>query len=376
MILLAQEWGMWLAHNVLPFVLMITPIVFFHELGHFLVARAFGVNVETFSIGFGPAIVGWRDRKGTRWKISWIPLGGYVKFFGDANAASIPDTEQLEHMSAKERSGAFPLKPLYQRALVVVAGPLANFVLAIAILTGFLLVFGSVVIAPVVGKVVPGSAAAAAGLVQGDTIETVDGVHIDSFDQIRGLIWNRAGQKISIVVRRANRDMKLSAIPRATPVKEFGQTQTMGQLGISSTAGAQWKVVRYGPIGAVSEAVKETWSIVAATLDYVGQIFTGSASPSQLNGPIGIAKMSAAVASVSYVSLFRLAALISISVGLINLFPIPVLDGGHLLYYGLEAVLGRPLGARAQDVGFRLGLAVMLGLLLFATFNDLRLNLF
>lgn len=366
----------WLAQNVVPFVLLITPIVFFHELGHFLMARAFGVKVETFSIGFGPAIFGWRDRKGTYWKVSWIPLGGYVKFFGDMNAASIPDREQLDQIPPQDRSFAFPFKPLYQRALVVVAGPAANFVLAIVILAGLLLAFGTLTAPPFVSKVSPGTPAAAAGIRAGDTIEFIDGEAIQSFDQIRPLIWDQAGQKLSIVVRRAGRDLTLQATPRLTQVKALGQTQSIGQLGIQGPDPKQWKIVRYGPVGAVAEAARETWTIVATTLGYLGHIFAGGASPSQLNGPIGIAKISAAVAAVSYLSLLNLAALISVSVGLINLFPIPILDGGHLLYYGLEAVLGRPLGARAQDMGFRLGLAVMLGILLLATFNDLRLNLF
>jgi len=376
MLATALEWIVWVLQNVVPFVVLITPIVFFHELGHFLVARACGVNVETFSIGFGPAIFGWHDSKGTHWKVSWIPLGGYVKFLGDMNAASIPDAHQLEHMSIKERSGAFPLKPLYQRALIVLAGPVANFVLAIVILAGFLIVFGAYAIAPVVSKVEPGSSAAAAGFKPGDTIVSVDGTSIESFDQIRTMIWDRAGQSLTIVVNRSGKNLTLHAAPRLTIIKEMGQTQSVGLLGILGPTASQWKTVHYGPISAVAEASRETWAIVATTMEYLGRMFTGGASPNQLNGPIGIAKISAAVASVSYLSLFRLAALISVSVGLINLFPIPILDGGHLLYYGFEAVLGRPLGARAQDVGFRLGLAVMLGLLLLATFNDLHLNLF
>jgi regulator of sigma E protease len=376
MLATGQEWILWVLQNVVPFVVLITPIVFFHELGHFLVARAFGVNVETFSIGFGPAIFGWHDRKGTHWKVSWIPLGGYVKFLGDMNAASIPDPDRLEHMSVHEREGAFPLKPLYQRALIVLAGPAAHFILAIAILAGFLMVLGAPVAAPVVSKVEPGSAAAAAGFKAGDTIKSLDGTSIESFDQIRTLVWDRAGQTLTIVVNRAGKSLTLHAAPRLTVIKELGQTQSVGLLGIGGPTASQWKIEHYGPVGAVVEASRETWAIVATTMEYLGRMFTGGASPSQLNGPIGIAKISAAVASVSYLSLFRLAALISVSVGLINLFPIPILDGGHLLYYGFEAVLGRPLGARYQDVGFRLGLAVMLGLLLLATFNDLHLNLF
>jgi len=364
----------WLTHWVLPFVAMITPIVFFHELGHFLVARIFGVGVETFSIGFGPPIVSWIDRKGTRWKISWIPLGGYVKFLGDANAASVPDTEELSRLTASQRESAFAFKPLYQRALVVLAGPVSNFVLAIVVFAALLLALGSVVLAPVVARVVPGSPAAKAGIVAGDTIVSINGERIEHFDEIPKFIFDQAGKTVSVVVERHGRDVLLQAVPQMSTEKELGQRVAI--LGIQGPPPGQWRVVHYSLGGAISAAAYETWSIVATTLHYLGQVFVGASSPAQLNGPIGIVKISAAVAAVSWLELVRLAALISISVGLINLFPIPVLDGGHLLYYGLEAVLGRPLGARAQDLGFRLGFAVILGLLLLATFNDLRLNPF
>ena len=368
----AEDIVQWLVHYIVPFVLMITPIVFFHELGHFLMARLFGVAVETFSIGFGPAIFSWNDRKGTRWKVSWIPLGGFVKFAGDANAASIPDTEQLEHLTGAEREAAFAFKPLYQRALVVLAGPVANFVLAIVIFAAFLLAFGGVVVAPVVGKVLPGSPADHAGFHGGDTIVSIDGQAIDSFDQIPQAIFDQAGKSVTVVVKRSGRELVLHPTPALS--REMGQQ--VAKLGIQGPDVGQWKVVRYGPLSALSAAGHETWSIVTTTLQYLGRVIIGSDSAAQLNGPIGIVKISAAVAAVSYLNLVRLAAFLSVSVGLINLFPIPVLDGGHLLYYGLEAVLGRPLGARAQDLGFRLGFAVILGLLLLATFNDLRLNPF
>lgn len=361
-------------HNVLPFFLLITPIVFFHELGHFLVARACGVRIETFSIGFGPEIFGWNDRTGTRWKIAWIPLGGYVKFFGDTNAASVPDHETLESMPAKDRLVAFPLKPLYQRALIVAAGPAANFVLAIVILTGFLVVLGTYVVAPVVSKVVPASAAAQAGFQTGDTILTINGNPVESFDQIRSLVWDRSGEVVSVNVKRADKRLLLHVTPRLKSVSILGETQNIGQLGIeASTSPSQLKHIRYGLPGAVAEASSETWSIVSTTLGYLGRMLTGHASYKELHGPIGIAKLAANVASVSFLDLVRMAAFISVSVGLVNIFPIPILDGGRLLYYGYEALAGRPLGAKAQDVGFRLGMVLILGLLLLVTWNDLLL---
>jgi regulator of sigma E protease len=366
-----------IVHYILPFLLMITPIVFFHELGHFLVARACGVRVETFSIGFGPALTSWRDRYDTRWKIACVPLGGYVKFLGDENAASIPDHKKLDRLSAGERQVAFPLKPLYQRALIVAAGPAANFVLAIVILTAFLMALGTYVAAPLVSSVLPGSAAAAAGFRPGDTVLSVNGSHIDAFGDIRAFVWDRAGQTLSVQVKRGGQTLLLHVTPRLAQVNVIGGPQKVGLLGIDGPPPNQWKHVDYGFFPAVGEACQETWSVVATTFDQLGQIFTGSGKSSQISGVIGIAKLSGDVAAVSWLSLLRLAALISISIGLVNLFPIPILDGGHLLYYGFEAVLGRPLGARAQDVGFRLGLAAMVGLMLLAAWNDLvRLNLF
>jgi regulator of sigma E protease len=373
-ILPAIHLGDWLLSYVLPFVIIITPVVFFHELGHFSVARYFGVRVETFSIGFGPAIVSWVDRKGTRWKISWIPLGGYVKFFGDMDAASTPDRDAQEHMTEAERSVAFPFKPVYQRALIVAAGPAANFVLAIVALTLFFAIFGSVTAPALVSAVVPKSPAFAAGFQKGDLIVDINGRQVETFDDVTAVVAMRPGEPLNVTVDRSGKVFLLHVTPRLTVLKDqFGEVEKIGRLGIE----AQPKFVRYGPFAAFREACHTTWLIVQTTLDLRTRLFTSSAAVSQLHGPLGIAKLSAEVAKVSFLSLAKLAAFISVSIGLVNLFPIPLLDGGHLLYYGVEAVLGRPLGARAQDVGFRLGLAVMLGLMLLATWNDLvRFNLF
>jgi regulator of sigma E protease len=360
--------------DVLPFFLIITPVIFFHELGHFAVARFFGVRVETFSIGFGPAITSWVDRKGTAWKISWIPLGGYVKFFGDLDAASTPDHEATAKMTAQERTVAFPFKPLYQRALIVAAGPVANFILAIGILTAFLWASGAIIAPARISEIVPGGAAQSAGFHVGDMITDINGRRIDTFDDVTAIVAMRPGEPLNVTVARAGKPLLLHVTPRLTTIKDqFGETESLGRLGI----GAQPEWVHYGPIGALQEACHTTWLIVQTTLDMPARMFTSSSAVSQLHGPLGIAKLSAQVAQISLLSLIKFAAFISVSIGLVNLFPIPLLDGGHLLYYGFEAVLGRPLGARAQDVGFRLGLAVMLGLMLLATWNDLvRLKLF
>jgi regulator of sigma E protease len=365
---------LWLYHDILPFVLLITPVVFFHELGHFSVARAFGVRVETFSIGFGPAIVSWKDSKGTDWKISWIPLGGFVKFFGDLDGASVPDREGAAAMTQAERAVAFPFKPLYQRALIVAAGPAANFVLAIVIFTAFFAIFGAVVAPAEVGDILPGSAAQAAGFHKGDVIVDIDGRHISAFDDMTAVVALRPGEKMNITVNRAGKLVVLRATPRLTVFKDqFGEIEKIGRLGIS----AKTRLVHYTPLAALQEAFHATGSIVRTTLDMPARMFMSSNARSQLHGPLGIGKLAAQVAGISFLSLVTLAAYISVSIGLVNLFPIPVLDGGHLLYYGCEAVLGRPLGARAQDAGFRLGLAFILGLMLLATWNDIvRLNLF
>ena len=369
----------WLPLGLPAFLFVITVVVFFHELGHFLVARACGVGVEAFSIGFGPEIIGWTDGHGTRWKISVVPLGGYVKFLGDAGPASTPDRALIERMSASERTRLFQAKPLWQRAAVVAAGPVANFVLAILIFTATFMLVGREVIRPVVGAVEPHSAAAAAGLKPGDVITRVDGTPIHTFSDLQAVISISPGRTMSILVTRDHRILRLHITPRLTRVRDsFGDVQKIGLIGVRPRISrADIEVLHYGPVGALGESVKQCWFVVDSTMTYLWRMVRGHENATQLTGPVGIAQVSEQVASIGFLALVNLAALISVSIGLVNLFPIPILDGGHLLYYGVEAVLGRPLGARAQDVGFRVGLAVMLGLMVLATWNDLvRLNLF
>ncbi|HEY5347678.1 MAG TPA: M50 family metallopeptidase [Rhizomicrobium sp.] len=365
----------WAPLGLPAFLLLITPIVFFHELGHYAVARAFGVKIETFSIGFGRELIGWTAKSGTRWKISMIPLGGYVKFFGDADAASTPDRENARIMRAKDRAQALQFKPLWQRALVVVAGPVANFILALVLLTGFFMAVGHVATPLVVGGVQPGSAAASAGIRPGDHIIALDGENITSFEELEPLVSINGGYRMPMRLVRAGHVLTLWVTPRiVTDHDQFKNRQRVGRLGITSLRNAA-VFERLGPLRALGAAVDEIHLVLATSLMARRNLFSGDAS--QLSGVVGIAHLSQQVASVSFLSLIELAAFISVSVGLINLFPIPLLDGGHLLYYACEAVLGRPLGERAQDVGFRLGLAFVLGLFLLATWNDLiRLNLF
>ena len=360
------------------FLFVITVVVFFHELGHFLVARAFGVKVDVFSVGFGKEIFGWTDRAGTRWKVSWLPIGGYVKFAGDADAASRPDAAAVARMTLAEREGALVLKPLYQRALVAASGPLANFVLAIVLLTGILGFVGHNVVTPLVGEVVKDSPAALAGIKTGDRVTRIDQTPISDFEQLPEIISVSRGTPLAIGIDRAGRPMTIWVTPRLTKVHDaLGNATSQMVIGVHQSLKAAVTRQTYTPVGAFAAACDETWSIMKTTILGIAQIITGHGGTDQLSGPVGIFKMTHQVAELGFLPLLNLAAILSVSIGLANLFPIPLLDGGHLLYYGCEAALGRPLGERAQDVGFRLGLVLVLGLMLLTTWNDLvRLNLF
>ncbi|MEI9993326.1 MAG: M50 family metallopeptidase [Rhizomicrobium sp.] len=354
---------------------LITVVVFFHELGHFSVARLFGVRVETFSIGFGRAIAKWTDKKGTLWKIGWIPLGGYVKFYGDADGASTPDRQGIARMSAADRAVSFPFKPLWQRALIVFAGPATNLVLAVLILTGLFMFVGVASQAPsYIGSVQPHSAADTAGIRAGDRIVAIDGVRVDDYRKLSEIVSLSAGQRLPIVLDRGGKSLTVYATPRETVTEDgFGGKLKIGRLGITSDK-YKGSFARLGPIDAFGAALDEIHDTIATTWRALTHSSNGL---QQISGPIGTTVIAGKVAALSLVLLVHLAALLSVSVGLVNLFPIPLLDGGHLLYYAFEGVLGRPLGERAQDVGFRLGLAVVLGIFILATWNDLvRLNLF
>ncbi len=352
----------------LPFLVLLTALVFVHEMGHYLVARYYGVRVEVFSVGFGPEIFGWSDKAGTRWKFSLIPLGGYVKMFGDADAASTP-SKDLGAMSEKDRAVAFPYKPLGQRAWIVAGGPLANFLFAIVVFAVFFMSYGQPFTPAVVGEVMPDSAAQEAGFRPDDRILSIDGKPLERFEDLQVIVAERPGQRMEILVERAGERVTLVAIPRLTVIEDrLGNEQEIGRLGISRS-GAEF--IRLNPLNAILQAGVETWSLSVRILDAVGQIIVGKRDADELGGPILIAQMSGHVAQDGLLPFIQLLALVSINLGLINLFPIPMLDGGHLLFYAIEAVRGRPLGERAQEVGFRLGLALVLSLILFVTWNDL-----
>lgn len=363
----------WLLGYVVPFLFVLTIVVFFHELGHFWVARRAGVKVVAFSIGFGPEIVGFNDRHGTRWRLSAIPLGGYVKFLGDENAASAPDRDALGQLSEVDRRESFFHKPVGARAAIVAAGPIANFILAIAIFSGLFMTVGRQVTTPQVDAVQAGSAAERAGFQPNDVILAINGAPIDSFGDMQRIVSANAGEKLAVEVERGDRRLTLEATPELREVTDtFGNVHRIGVLGISRDTGrGQIRTERFGPVEAVSMATKEVWFIVDRTFSYLGGVVTGRERADQLGGPIRIAQVSGQVATFGMAALLQLAAVLSVSIGLLNLFPVPLLDGGHLLFYAIEALRGRPLSERAQEVGFRIGLALVLMLMLFATWNDI-----
>jgi regulator of sigma E protease len=358
---------------LVPFLFVLSLVVFFHELGHFLIARWCGVRILVFSIGFGPEIVGFNDRYGTRWKIAAIPLGGYVKFFGDENAASVPDTEQLADMDEGEKSQSFVFQPVAKRAAIVVAGPMANFLLAIVIFAGIFMLYGKQSMTARVDSVQADSAAAAAGFQPGDLVVTINGGAIGDFADMQRVVSESAGQPLTITVDRKGTQLVLKATPALKEIKDnFGNVHRIGILGITrSTAAEDLKFQPVPPPQAMWMGVQETWFVIDRTLSYIGGVVVGREAADQLGGPIRIAQMSGQVATAGFVALIHLAAVLSVSIGLLNLFPVPLLDGGHLLFYSIEALRGRPLSERAQEVGFRIGLAIVLMLMIFATFNDI-----
>jgi regulator of sigma E protease len=359
----------------IAFLFVLTIVVFFHELGHFLIARRCGVRVLVFSIGFGRELFGFTDRHGTRWKISAIPLGGYVKFFGDENAASVPDQTAIAGMTEAERRVSFVHQKVGPRAAVVAAGPIANFLLSIVIFTGLFMVYGKPTTTARVDDVRAGSAAEAAGIKLGDVVLTINGQPIRSFIDIQSIVRPSAGEPLTIVVDRDGTRMTFTAVPALEVFKDsFGNVNRVGVLGIVSNPAAAGTTKRSEPVGpltALGLGVKQVWDVIETTFVYIGRIFAGRESANQLGGPILIAQASGQMATLGPPSLLHFIAVISVSIGLLNLFPIPLLDGGHLLFYAIEVLRGRPLSERAQEMGFRIGLVIVAALMIFATRNDI-----
>lgn len=359
--------------TLIPFLFVLTVVVFVHEMGHYLVGRWCGIGVKAFSIGFGPELIGFNDRRGTRWKISAIPLGGYVKFVGDMNATSTPDAGEIESLSAEEKKIAFHTQPVWKRALTVFAGPAFNFLLTIAVFAVMFSVYGKYVSEPVVAEVRPDSPAAAAGIQPGDRFVSVDGAPVESFADVQRMVSGRAGDPIVFVMSRNGGEVTLTATPEVMEQTDaLGNVIKLGVIGVVNTAeSGQPRLVTFTPAGALIEAVEDTGHIIARTGQFLKRFVVGREDKCQLGGPIKIAKISGQAAKLGFEWLVQLVAMLSVGIGILNLLPIPPLDGGHLVFYGLEAIKGRPVSERAMEAVYRAGLFLVLGFMLFVFWNDL-----
>ncbi len=360
---------------LIPFLILITVVVFIHEYGHYYFAKKYGVGVTDFSIGFGREIFGWNDKSGTRWKVCWIPLGGYVKFFGDRNVFS--ESEQLEVISKyseEDRNKLFILKPLYQRSLIVAAGPLANFLLAIIIFIMINLFIGKDMTPAVINEVQEDSPAFVAGLKKNDKIISINNNKVESILEVSTFINTSTDKKIEFVVLRNNQEISIYVQPKLVDGKDaLGNSQKKRMVGIKLIPlNNEFQKKPLNPSKAVYYAFKEVWFVSATSLKYLGNMLLGNADSSQLGGPIRIAKITGQVAEFGIVPFLSIMAYISISLGLINLFPIPMLDGGHLMFYLFEKLLGKPLKQKTQEGFFRIGLFLLFSLMFFTTFNDLK----
>jgi regulator of sigma E protease len=354
-------------YYAVAFFTAIIVIVFVHEFGHFIIGRWCGVKIETFSVGFGREIFGFNDRYGTRWKFCWIPMGGYVKFLGDANAASLPSS------SAASTPGSLQAAPVWKRAAIVAAGPIANFILAIMIFTAAYNLVGQPINEPRVDEVTADGAAKSAGIVAGDYIRTIDGKAVHSFMDIQRAMIMQGDTQVTLGVERNNQMLEIKLEPKVVESTDtFGRKNRVSLIGFKhdptkDPAGFE----RLPLLSAVAKGVDETAFVAKTTLRYVGKLFMGKEKSDQLHGPIGMAQMAGETASMGFWPFITFVALISVSIGLVNLFPIPMLDGGHLVFYLIEAVFGKPVGPVAQEWSFRIGLSAMVALMLFATNNDL-----
>ncbi|MDA4843945.1 RIP metalloprotease RseP [Hoeflea poritis] len=371
---LASIYG-FLVGYIVPFLIVLTLVVFVHEMGHYLVGRWCGIRILTFSVGFGPEIVGFNDKHGTRWKLSAIPLGGYVKFYGDENAASAPDFDAVSGMSDSEREQSFLGANVWKRVATVAAGPVANFILAIVIFAVMFSIYGRPVADPVVAQVQPASAAEEAGLLPGDIIAAIDGKPVATFEDIRRYVSPRPEVEIVLTVDRGGSTFDVPIVPQRSEIEDqFGNKMEVGLIGVvTDSSVANFRRQELNPLQAVGAAVGESWFIVARSVGYIGNIIIGREKADQLGGPIRVAQVSGQVATLGVGALLQLAAVLSVSIGFLNLLPIPMLDGGHLVFYAIEIIRGKPVGEKAQEVAFKIGLSLVLMLMLFATWNDVTM---
>jgi regulator of sigma E protease len=357
---------------MLPFLIVLGCIVFVHEFGHFIVGRLCGAVAKIFSLGIGPELIGFDDRRGTRWRLSALPLGGYVKFAGDQNAAGAPDLDAIAAMTDEERKMSLAGQKLPRRAAIVAAGPLANFLFAILVFAGSAYVFGETRLVPRVAAVAPESAAAQAGFKPGDIVKSIDGEPVDSFQDLSQTVAGNGGQMLSIVVERDGQELTLAARPVIAMVDSPLGRENRGYLGLQASSDPRDLSTSYpGILVALQIGAAKSWDIARQTGLYVAHLVRGNETPAKLSGPIRIAQISNLVAASGIPALLNFAALLSVSLGMINLVPIPMLDGGHLLFYAIEGVRGKPLGRKAQEFSLRLGVAFVMGLMIFVTVNDI-----
>ncbi|MDG4897810.1 MULTISPECIES: RIP metalloprotease RseP [unclassified Mesorhizobium] len=360
--------------TLVPFLFVLTVVVFVHEMGHYLVGRWCGIGVKAFSIGFGPELVGFNDRHGTRWKLCAIPLGGYVKFVGDMNATSSqPSAEEIESLTDAEREVAFHTQPIWKRAATVVAGPLFNFLLTIAVFTVLFSLYGRPVLEPTVAQVTAGSPAEKAGILPGDRFAKVDGSKVETFADVQRLVSGRAGDAITFTMLRDGKEITLTATPEPMEQQDaLGNKVKVAVIGVVNNAEfGQPRLISYTPAGAVVAAVEETGHVIERTGQFLQRFALGREDKCQLGGPIKIAKMSGQAAKLGFEWLVQLVAFLSVGIGFLNLLPIPPLDGGHLLFYGVEAVIRRPVSERMMEMAYRTGLFLVLGFMGFVFWNDL-----
>ncbi|WP_377288565.1 RIP metalloprotease RseP [Rhizobium sp. SG2393] len=377
MAFLVDAWQ-FVAGTLFPFLVVLTLIVFVHEMGHYLAGRWSGIGITAFSIGFGPEILGFNDRHGTRWKLCAIPLGGYVKFFGDEDVSSSSvDQQALDEMPPEIRARTFSGAKLWKRAITVAAGPIANFILAIAIFAVLFSIYGRRIADPVVSEVRAGSAAQEAGIIPGDRLIAIDGHTVTTFDDVRRYVSVRPEMSIVVTIQRGSEKRDLTMVPKRTELTDqFGNKMELGVIGVvtDETAGS-FRTVTYGPLEAVAEGAVQSWHIVTGTFDYISNLIAGRMKADQLGGPIRVAQASGQMATLGVAAVLQLAAMLSVSIGLLNLMPVPVLDGGHLVFYAVEAVRGKPVGPNAQEIAYRVGIALVLSLMVFATWNDISMLL-
>ncbi|PAQ09371.1 RIP metalloprotease RseP [Mesorhizobium temperatum] len=360
--------------TLVPFLFVLTVVVFVHEMGHYLVGRWCGIGVKVFSIGFGPELFGFNDSHGTRWKLCAIPLGGYVKFVGDMNATSSqPSSEELETLTDAERKVAFHTQPVWKRAATVVAGPLFNFLLTIAVFAVLFTAYGRPVMEPMVAEVTADSPAAQAGILPGDRFVSVDGSKVQTFADVQRRVSGRGGDAITFVMLRDGKEITVTATPRLMEQEDaLGNKVKVAVIGVvNNQEFGQPRLITYSPAGALAAAVQETGHIIQGTGQFLQRFVVGREDKCQLGGPIKIAKMSGQAAKLGFDWLVQLVALLSVGIGILNLLPIPPLDGGHLLFYGVEAVIRRPVSERMMEMGYRVGLLLVLGFMGFVFWNDL-----